>query len=423
VLYPAALCYVALVFLRLSEVIPGWGELRLVLGASILVAPLLAIAWWRQAALPVDLPHDRWLLGYWLAIGVSNVVSGWLEGARLGVEQFAHIAFLYFLLRTAITTPGRLRAVLVLLTGCMLLHAVGAIVQHHTGIGLGGVKSYMERGAPRSRSVGIFNDPNDLALGLLIVLPFVVAGMAGRGVLLRDRTIAAVIAVPLLLSFYYTSSRGGLLGLAVGISMYCWRRFGTRLGLGIAAVVIVVLIGLAPSRIGMVIHLGEVSAQGRLHAWAAGIDMLKAHLLTGVGWNRYAEHYGRPAHNSYLHAFAELGMLGGLCFVAVVYAYFWGLSPRRPGARPALPPISNLTDALFGAGGAFFVGAFFLSQQYSVMTFTVVALGAVYLSVVTQPRSAPIRFGRREWLALSGIAITILAAIWIGAQLLMLKGG
>jgi putative inorganic carbon (hco3(-)) transporter len=258
---------------------------------------------------------------------------------------------------------------------------------------------------------------------LLIVLPVVVAGVLGRGVVPRDRAVAAAVAVPLLLSFYYTSSRGGLLGLATGIAVYCWRRFGTRLGAGIAAAVIVLLIAVAPSRIGMVIHLDEVSAQGRLHAWSAGLSMLKTHVLTGVGWNRYAQYYGRPAHNSYLHAFAELGMLGGLCFVALVYAYFWGLGRGRRRGRPALPLISNLTDALYSVGAAFFVGAFFLSQQYSVMTFTVVALGAVYLSIATEPKSAAIRFRRREWLAMAAIAITILVAIWMSAELLAITGG
>jgi O-antigen ligase len=426
VLYPAALCYVALVFLRLSEVIPGWGGMRLVLGASILVAPLIGIAWWRRSALPIDLPHDRWLLAYWLAIGVSNIASGWLGGALLGVEQFAHVAFLYFLLRTAITTPTQLRTLIVVLTSCMLFHAGGAIVQHHTGIGLGGVRSYMERGAPRSRSVGIFNDPNDLALGLLMVLPFLLAGVFGRSVSRRHRTIAAAVTIPMLLGFYYANSRGGLLGLAVSVSVYCWRRFGVRRGLRIAAAAVIVLIALAPSRIGMVIHLGEVSAQGRLQAWTAGLEMLRTHPLTGVGWGRYAQHYGRPAHNSYLHAFAELGVLGGWCFVAIVYSYFWGLRWRQPRTDEAVvvPSTANVEDALLSAGAGFFVDAFFLSQQYSVMTFSMAALGAVYLSVIAGGRRSPvIAFGRREWLAVAGIALAILVGIWMSVHVLAIKGG
>jgi putative inorganic carbon (HCO3(-)) transporter len=423
-LYIAALCYVALVFVRPSEVLAGWGEARLVLGASVLAAPLLVVAWWRRSALPIELPHDRWLLGFWLAIGVSNVATGWLAGAALGVAQFAPVVFLYVLLRTAVTTPEQFRAVIVALIAAMLFHAAGAILQHHTGVGWGGITPYIEQTARRSRSVGIFNDPNDLALGFLMVLPFLMAGVVGRGLTLPQRVGAAAAAIPILVAFFYANSRGAMLGLAASVCVYCWRRFGPAVGTPIAVVALVTLMTVAPSRLGMLLNAREASAQGRIQAWAAGIEMVTARPVTGVGWNRYTLYHERPAHNSYLHAFAELGLLGGVCFVGVAYAFFWGLSPAWPTTEPAVKSLTNIEHALTSAGVGFFVDAFFLSKQYSIMTFTLVALGAVYVSIAQRARRGPgTTFGRRQCALVAAVALLILVAIWGGVRLLQAGRG
>lgn len=418
-----ALGYVALVFFRPSEVIPGWGAARLVLGAAVIMAPLLILAWWRQAALPIDQPHDRWLLGYWLAIGVSNVASGWLSGAVLGLEQFAPIVFLYVLLRTAVTRPVHLRCLVGVLTAAMVFQAVGVIAQSHTGVGWAGVTPFIEKRAGRGRSVGIFNDPNDLALGFLLVLPFLLAGVAGRDLPLRLRATSAAIAAPLLVAFRYANSRGAMLGLAVSVCVYCGRRFGFRLGAAIAVLALAALLAVAPSRLAILTDTVEPSAQGRIVAWAAGLEMLKSSPLTGVGWNRSAEHHERPAHNSFLHAFSELGLVGGGCFVALVYSFFWGLRRTWDSDVRALHGVSNLEHALTSAGAGFFVGAFFLSKQYSVMTFTLVALGAVFYSVVNRATDATTAtFGRRQWLSIAALSTGVLLVIWVSVRVLN-RGG
>ncbi len=423
-LYAAALCYVALVFFRPAEVILGLGDTRLVLGASVAIAPVLVVRWWRRAALPIELPHDRWLLAYWLAIGASNVASGWLGGAALGVEQFAQVVFLYFLLRTAITTPEQFRTLVIVLTAAMLFHAVGAIVQYHTGVGWGGVTPFIERRAPRSQSVGIFHDPNALAGSFLLVLPFLFAGVFGRVLTLRQRLTAAATAIPILLAFYYANSRGAMLGLAASVCVYSWRRFGSVLGAPVAVLALVALVALAPSRAAMMMSFAEPSAQGRIQAWAAGLEMVKESPITGVGWNRYMQYHERPAHNSFLQAFAELGLLGGWCFVAMVYSFFWGLGLTWRKDTPAIESLSNWEHALTSAGAGFFVAAFFLSQQYSVITFTVLALGAIYLAIVVRAQGAPAAgFARQQWLAIATATAAILVAIWISVRLLMVRSG
>jgi F0F1-type ATP synthase assembly protein I len=67
---------------------------------------------------------------------------------------------------------------------------------------------------------------------------------------------------------------------------------------------------------------------------------------------------------------------------------------------------------LTSAGVGFFVDAFFLSKQYSIMTFTLVALGALYVSIVQRERGGSgTTFGRRQFASVAAVALLILVAI------------
>ena len=62
--------------------------------------------------------------------------------------------------------------------------------------------------------------------------------------------------------------------------------------------------------------------------------------LFGIGYTEYAEEIGQVAHNSYVHAFTELGLFGGTLFVSAFYLAFvgvWRLTPdKMEEANPEL---------------------------------------------------------------------------------------
>ena len=71
--------------------------------------------------------------------------------------------------------------------------------------------------------------------------------------------------------------------------------------------------------------------------------MLKSHPLTGVGYDQYTEYHYAVAHNSFVHTFAELGLIGAYIFVGMFYWYFKGLEldPRFEQRVPAVAPRSD----------------------------------------------------------------------------------
>ena len=154
-----------------------------------------------------------------------------------------------------------------------------------------------------------------------------------------------------------------------------------------AALVVVAAVAVGPSRMGQ-LNATEASAQGRIQAWSAGIQMFKMRPLYGVGFAKFRDHNDNiVAHNSFVHSFAELGLLGALCFTAMVY-WYW-----RSVRSPASGQVQQ-GEALWGkrelalSGLATLTCMMFLSRQYNVVPFVLLALGAT-APALQEPSTEP----------------------------------
>jgi O-antigen ligase len=380
--YLLALLYLACIYLRPAEILPGWEEFPF----AVVTATMAAVAVLGSLLLRPrrfwDLPQDRFVLVFVVAITASNAAWGWISGALDGALAMAPAVFCYFLLRSAIESPAQLRGVTSVLVALTLFQAVNGIVQFHTGSGIGGVVALEahslladdpgEDDVRRIRGTGIFNDPNDLAMTLVIAVPFVAGPLFRRGTPHRVRAIAMFALVPLVTALYYTNSRGGMLGLAAALLPYAYRRFGRFAGTVAGAAGLVLLLGLGPSRMAG-LDASESSAQGRIQAWAEGLQMFKSQPLFGVGYGRYTDFNRLVAHNSFVHTLGELGLLGTFAFVGMGYWFFH--SSRRYRFMSA----DGWGEDLWQSGLALAICAMFLSRQYSVVLFVWLALSAGYL--------------------------------------------
>ncbi len=423
-LYVVTMIYIGLIFIRPTELIEALSEVPVVSITAAFAAPLFGWAVLQGRGRLFDMPQDRLLWVYWIAIVVSNLAGGWLGGGMLGVTSFAQVMFQYFLIRSAVHTIGQVRGAVVLLACYMLLHAVSGIQQWHTGYGFSGVEPLTMDGETRIRSVGIFNDPNDLALAMLIVIPFLFVAGSEASMGKKLRALALAMAGPLLLAFFYTNSRGGMLGIATGLVVIALRRFGARVGPIVIVAGLAGVAALGSSRM-TDIDADEDSAQGRIQAWGEGLEMLKSQPLTGVGYDRFTEYHFLAAHNSFVQALAELGLFGGSVFIGMVFWYFESL--RRVGRLEPVgrPPLRGWLTGFLAMGAGFFVAACFLSRQYNPVLFTVIALGACFAGSARDERAADDIFAV-SWAdrgRVLGFTFATVVAIWLSVRLFATWGG
>jgi O-antigen ligase len=206
-----------------------------------------------------------------------------------------------------------------------------------------------------------------------------------------------------------TVSRGGALGLAaaLGVTFYDRGRLSTRLLL-MPAVALTVA--------GMLVFAGvnqrssgaltpgalDDSALGRLDMWQSGIRMLAHNPVFGVGFGEFPANYQaharnpvqwepRDAHNSFVKAAAETGLVGFIPFMALVFLTVrTGYRGRKKEEADETPMQRAVRRSLLPSMVGFCVAAFFLSQCWSWFLFILFAQGAVAHGI-WESADAPIR--------------------------------
>jgi len=206
-----------------------------------------------------------------------------------------------------------------------------------------GPASFVRSGLMRAH--GGFGEPNPYAAFIwAVTLPLVALASMGRGYPGKVRWIAAAVGALGIAALILTQSRGGILGIAVGLAVIAGvalLSLGTRtklIGLGgaaaLGAAAIVIVTVAAPWREShSATTPGNWADQERTAHWVAAVHMVESHPLTGVGGGNFSSHYRAEtgywrfrisrghAHNAYLQIAAEVGlpgMLGYACLLAAV---------------------------------------------------------------------------------------------------------
>ncbi len=216
----------------------------------------------------------------------------------------------------------------------------------------------------RVRYRGDLQDPNEMSLTIVCLGASLLIGFA-----LRKRnapwTIFAIAGVSLVTwTVIESQSRGGLVVLMIVAGVYFVRRFGV-LGL-VAGVALAAPIMMLGGRSG---DKADESTQGRYEAWDAGLRMFKSHPLFGVGHRQFGDYFYLTAHNSYVLTLAELGMIGQLLFVSLIYLNFkmlW-IGVRDLATVPGAEAARTWGVALFAALCAVVFQIFTLSFAYHPM--------------------------------------------------------
>jgi putative inorganic carbon (hco3(-)) transporter len=365
------------------------------LGAGATVAKpfgvVLALAWvaavlarrGSSRLLARDQPAIVWAVSALVVLAAAS--SLWatdFSQTRFQLERLVLTAVLLLVVYTAVSTSAAFRTVI-------WAFLIGSVVTAGYSIATG---SY-----GYGRLAGIF-DPNFFAAELIpaiVVACYLVLTTSSR----RVRTAAAGVLAVDILAFALTQSRGGIIGLAVGLvaAVALAGRARPRV---LAAVLVLCAVAIGYYLVYSPSHLRgsfsgslSTSSSGRSDEWRIAFRMFRNHPLTGVGLGNYIvvePSYAtqsinlsfvnlvvaRPlvAHNSYLEVAAELGLGGIALFVTVL-----GLAVGR--ARRALASLAESPDnlefyargMLAGAIGMFAAYAF-LSGQYEKQLWLVLGL-------------------------------------------------
>lgn len=184
-----------------------------------------------------------------------------------------------------------------------------------------------------SRAAGSFGDSNYFALALIvgICMTFCLWKLYPKW-----RKYLVAVALLFIFTLLLTASRGGILGLAIMFVLFL-KETKNKFTYFILALVIIVPLALnfapeAVTRIKGEDHSTKSSTENRLMLQRAGINMVKANPLNGVGYGNFkpsASYYNPEmtgtvfiAHNSYLSVAAELGLPVFCLFVCLIFSTY-----------------------------------------------------------------------------------------------------
>lgn len=237
------------------------------------------------------------------------------------------------------------------------------------------------------RAAGPLADANDLAFFLVAALPFVLV-RTRRPRLLTP--LLAVCAAVLVLAVLATLSRGALIGLvAMVVVALAIGAVRPVTALAVAAAAGTALVALWATHadtvdrsLGEKRHVAAQNVDQRFATWTVAAEMTAHHPLLGQGPGGFAASASRylpadvpvvrqsVAHQMYLDVGAELGLPALAAFLAALgYGVRGALRARR---RPALRPVA---DAVVVAFAGTLTAACFLSEQFYLPVWLLVALG------------------------------------------------
>jgi O-antigen ligase len=291
------------------------------------------------ASLPSIARYSYWktsvqtylLIGFIVAIALSQLAHGWLGGVVESWRMFLPSAAVFFFIVVNVTTIRRLKIASLAAVASCLIVTVEALCGYYAGyhgemfVLLTNISSPQDDvigQLTRIRGAGFLSDPNDLAQILLIVLPLAFIAWR-RGRMLANFFVVLVPVALLLWTTYLTHSRGGLIALAAVALMAARKKLGTTASTALAAIFILGMIALDFTG-----GRGISAADGadRLEAWANGLEMFKSAPLFGIGFNGFTDLYEITAHNSFVLCLAELGLLGSTLWMALLVTTTIGLN-------------------------------------------------------------------------------------------------
>ncbi|MDP5132073.1 MAG: O-antigen ligase family protein [Paraglaciecola sp.] len=378
--------YTFLVLVRPQEFLPFLSGIPVIMFTTILcfvttLATQRPLRW---------TPSQTFLICMLPVISFSALFNGWgTKGLIESQNQLITSILPLFLFATVVSSASRQRKLMFvsLFASSLMVHNGWVQFNSYDGFGWTGTQSV---GGELKRIVylGIFQDPNDLGMLLVMNMPFLMYFYDRGGFVVKCLCLA--LWVIFLYGVYITGSRGTVLGTAALFGFYFLFKYG-GVRLIFFAIVTGPVFATLLSQFGG-LSSGEASARSRLYAWYDGVHYLLGNPIFGIGKDNFTDLHGRTAHNSYILVSAELGTLGytlwgGALFLTVYVGYKVFKLPLEQFAkhprRDEIVDEIKINSALFFSMLSYMVTAFFLSRSYILLLFVFMGMAiASHLRVI-----------------------------------------
>jgi putative inorganic carbon (hco3(-)) transporter len=334
------------------------------------------------------------VIGMLLCIQFSKVVNGYVDVFDNDFSESAKVVLYFLLLMALIDTPERILTLMGWLVLFVVVLSVLGSLQYHDVIDIPGMKPVEQSDyepvtgnaitIARMCSLGIFSDPNDFCL----ILTAATICCRCRSAFASSTAGSFLWNCPIVLFFYavlLTKSRGGLLGLMAGVIALFYARFGWKRSIPLSAGVLGLGLALVGGRQANINASGDDTSGERIRLWSDGLDAMTrspVSIFAGIGVGGYAGEFGLVAHNSFVQAYVETGVLGGTLFLGAFYLGAWG--PRRANAEGALdeqPALAKLQPFVFALTLAYAGGIFSLSRVYTLSTLLTFGWGGAFMAM------------------------------------------
>jgi O-antigen ligase len=241
--------------------------------------------------------------------------------------EFLKVVLMFIVMINVIRTERRLKAMILLGLAAGCLVSIGALNDYR----LGQLRGMGERVA--GIIGGMFDNANDMALYLVMMLPLAVALLlSSRGVI--KKLIYGACALVMIAANLITFSRGGFFGLISVLLFIAWK-FGRRHRLSVmissllcGGLIIVFMPGGLTERLASTFGAGTsesaASAVGRWHVLLRSVLVSLYNPLLGVGMGNFHHVSIREqvSHNAYTQVSAEMGFPALVIYVMLIWAAF-----------------------------------------------------------------------------------------------------
>lgn len=295
-------------------------------------------------------------------------------------DSFFKVVTIFVLIINLVDTRERLRSIMKLVVVCGTFVALGTIRSYVAGQFVTDAARSLERSAGYGT---FFANPNELAMALNLLLPFaVVFGLTSKGIKRAAFFVcAAVLTFAVIISF----SRGGFLGLVALGGVLMWKagrgkRMVTALsGLVLCGAFVVAMPSGYSDRLFTIFRTQNDqtrSAQERRELLERAVEVVLHHPIIGVGVANFGIYSikDKVAHNAYLEIAAELGILGFIAYMILIFAPLRALKRIERDAYSKRAGPENwsereresyfLSIGLQAVIAAYMVCSFFQSSEY-----------------------------------------------------------